>query len=47
MLIKAYDVGYDMGLENLNSETRAKKNEWKGKVVSHISWWRDLGDHMH
>ena len=33
--MKAYDVGYNMGSKNLNSETQAKRNEWKGKAVSH------------
>ena len=31
--IEAYDVGYAMGWKNLNSETRAERNEWKGKVM--------------
>ena len=37
--IKAYDVGYDMGWENLNSETQAKKKEGKGnkKKTSNMS----------
>ena len=30
--IKAYDVGYDMGQNNPNSETGAERNDWKGKV---------------
>ena len=32
--IKAYDVGYDKGWRNLNSESWAERNEWKGNIVS-------------